>query len=146
MPGSQLKKKGVGEVRDGRIAEAVSEFRRICRERLREESGISCELNDVIENKKSGYHFQEWIVVKSGIDDSEKTAEERGVKLTDDQKRIIQQLRKHGPRTPRQLSDNLSLRTEVITQQIEKLLKAGIVKDSGSGRARTFELISAEEE
>jgi DNA-binding Lrp family transcriptional regulator len=55
-------------------------------------------------------------------------------------------LRKHGARTPRQLSDNLSLRAEVITQQTEKLLKAGIVKDSGSGRARTFELVSAEVE
>jgi DNA-binding Lrp family transcriptional regulator len=68
------------------------------------------------------------------------------VRLTEDQKRIIQQLRKHGARTPRQLSDNLSLRAEAITQQTEKLLRAGIVKDSGSGRARTFELVSAEVE
>ncbi len=143
---SQLKAAGIGDVRDGRIAEAVADFRRTCRDRLREGLGLACELQDVIANKKQGYHFPEWIIVKSGIDDSEKTAEERGVRLTEDQKRIIQQLRKHGARTPRQLSDNLSLRAEVITQQTEKLLKAGIVKDSGAGRARAFELVSAEVE
>jgi predicted HTH transcriptional regulator len=144
LPISELKNRGIGDVRDGHIAESVADLRRVCRDRIRESLGIECGLQDVIANERHGYYFQEWIVIKDGIDCTEMAAKERGIEITLNQKRIIRQLRKHGQRTPRQLSDSLSLRSVVIARESEPLLKSGLIREGGSARNKVFSLTEAE--
>lgn len=140
---AELKRRGLGDVRDGAIPESVRRFRVQCQQRLRDQLGVDCSSGDVIANERRGYYFREWIVAKDGIDNTERAAMDRGMELTQNQKRIIQQLRKHAERTPRQLSDNLSLRAETITRELEGLLKSNLVVDIGSTRNRRFKLADA---
>ncbi len=44
--------------RPGAVAEAVADFRRDCRERLRDEAGIDCGNDDAVSNQNRGYHPQ----------------------------------------------------------------------------------------
>ena len=60
--------------RQGAIAEAVADFRKECRERLRDQGGIACEDEAVISNQNRGYHLRDWITVLEGIDEVEEAA------------------------------------------------------------------------
>jgi hypothetical protein len=98
-----------------------------------------------MERLLSAFHFPEWNVIKSGIDDSERPAEKWGLKLTEDQNRIIRQLRKHGARPPSVLG-HPGLEHRGHHPADRETYEGRNLQDSESGRARTFELISAEEE
>jgi CheY-like chemotaxis protein len=66
----------------GAVAEAVSDFRRICRERLRDYASIDCENEDVISNQDRGYHLCDWIKVSEGIDEANATPTDKNATLT----------------------------------------------------------------
>jgi CheY-like chemotaxis protein/DNA-binding MarR family transcriptional regulator len=126
--------------RPGAVAEAVADLRKEYRERLLAESSISCEDEDVIANQNRGYHLRDWISVLDGLDDARRLADEKQIALTENQKGIIRLLRKHGKRTPRQLSDGLHLLRNVVTIEVDALIAAGLVSSEGNAANKTFRL------
>jgi CheY-like chemotaxis protein/DNA-binding MarR family transcriptional regulator len=126
--------------RPGAVAEAVADLRKEYRERLLAESSISSEDEDVIANQNRGYHLRDWITVLDGLDDTRKLADEKQIALTENQKGIIRLLRKHGKRTPRQLSDGLHLLRNVVTAEVDALVAAGFVVSEGNAANKAFRL------
>src|SRR4030095_8833142 len=108
--------------RPGAVAEAVADLRKEYRERLRAESSIACEDEDVIANQNRGYHLRDWITVLDGLDDARKLADEKQIELNENKKGIIRLLRKHGKRTPRQLSDWLHLVQNQVNREVDALI------------------------
>lgn len=128
--------------RQGSVAEAVADFRRECRERLRDQGGIACDDEDVVANQYRGYHLREWITVLEGLDEVEEAAARRKLNLTENQKGIVRLIRKHGKRTPRQLSDGLNLLTSIIASELERLSAAGLIITEGNGANKCIRLAS----
>jgi DNA-binding MarR family transcriptional regulator len=128
--------------RPGAVAEAVADLRKEYRERLRDESSISCEDEDVIANQNRGYHLRDWITVLDGLDEVETAAAKKQLTLTENQRGIIRLLRKHGKRTPRQLSDGLHLLRSIVTSEVEGLIAAGLVQSEGNAANKRFCLTS----
>lgn len=126
--------------REGAVAEAVKDLRKDYRERMRDEAGVDCGDEDVVSNQKRGYHLRDWIKVLDGRDEAEAAASEMQVKLTEHQKGIVRLLRKHGKRTPRQLSDGLNLRSQTLASEIEGLAAAGIIVSEGNGANKVVRL------
>ena len=108
------------------------------RERLLTESSIACEDVDVIANQNRGYHLRDWVTVLDGLDDARKLAAEKQIVLSENQKGIIRLLRKHGKRTPRQLSDGLHLLRNQVNPEVDALIAAGLVVSEGNAKNRTF--------
>ena len=126
--------------RPGAVAEAVADFRKECRGRLRDAAGIDCENQDVVSNQNRGYHLREWIKVLERIDETEAAATERHVTLTEYQRAIVRLLRKHGVRTPHSLSDALGLPAAALAGELDGLFKAGLVLGGGNGSNRKLRL------
>jgi CheY-like chemotaxis protein/DNA-binding MarR family transcriptional regulator len=126
--------------RPGAVAEAVADLRKEYRERLLAESSVSCEDEDVIANQNRGYHLRDWISVLDGLDEARKLADEKHIALTENQKGIIRLIRKHGRRTPRQLSDGLHLLRNVVTAETNVLIATGLVIPEGNAANKTFRL------
>ena len=126
--------------RPGAVAEAVADLRKECRARMRETAGMDCGDEDIISNQNRGYHLRDWIKVLEGSDEVEQAAVEKHLALSENQKGIIRLLRKHGKRSPRQLSDGLSLLRPVITAEIEKLSAAGLIVSEGNGANKVIRL------
>ena len=126
--------------RPGAVAEAVADLRKEYRERLRIESSIACDDEDVIANQNRGYHLRDWITVLEGLDETRKAAAEKQIALNENQKGIIRLLRKHGKRTPRQLSDGLHLLRSTVTAEVDSLVEAGLVASEGNAANKTFQL------
>jgi CheY-like chemotaxis protein/DNA-binding MarR family transcriptional regulator len=126
--------------RPGAVAEAVAHLRKEYRERLQIESSIACEDEDVVANQNRGYHLRDWITVLDGLDEAGKAAAEKKITLNENQKGIIRLLRKHGKRTPRQLSDGLHLLRRIVTAEVDALIEAGLVASEGNGANKTFHL------
>jgi DNA-binding response OmpR family regulator len=124
----------------GAVAEAVADFRDECRGRMRDAAGIDCENEDVVSNQNRGYHFRDWIKVLERIDEAEAAATERNVTLTEYQRAILRLLRKHAVRTPRNLSDTLSLPAAALAGELDGLFKAGLVLGEGNGANRKLRL------
>jgi CheY-like chemotaxis protein/DNA-binding MarR family transcriptional regulator len=127
-------------IRPGAVAEAVADLRKECRERMREAAGVDCGDEDIISNQNRGYHLRDWIKVLDGSDEVEQAAAEKRLELSENQKGIIRLLRKHGKRSPRQLSDGLSLLRPVITAEMEKLSAAGLIVSEGNGANKVVRL------
>jgi CheY-like chemotaxis protein/DNA-binding MarR family transcriptional regulator len=126
--------------RPGAVAEAVADLRKECRERMREAAGVDCGDEDIISNQNRGYHLRDWIKVLDGSDEVEQAAAEKRLELSENQKGIVRLLRKHGKRSPRQLSDGLSLLRPVITEEMEKLSAAGLIVSEGNGANKVVRL------
>ena len=126
--------------RPGAVAEAVLDLRKECRERMRETAGVDCGDEDIISNQNRGYHLRDWIKVLDGSDEVEQAAAEKRLELSENQKGIIRLLRKHGKRSPRQLSDGLNVLRSVITAEIEKLSAAGLIVAEGNGANKVVRL------
>lgn len=126
--------------RQGSVAEAVADFRKECRERLRDQAGIACEDEDVVANQNRGYHLRDWVTVLEGLDEVEEAAARKKINLTENQKGIVRLLRKHGKRTPRQLSDGLDLLSAVVAAEVDGLSTVGLVVCDGNGANRFIRL------
>jgi len=126
--------------RPGAVAEAVADLRKECREQMRETAGVDCGDEDIISNQNRGYHLRDWIKVLDGSDEVEQAAAEKRLELSENQKGIIRLLRKHGKRSPRQLSDGLNVLRSVITAEIEKLSAAGLIVSEGNGANKVVRL------
>jgi CheY-like chemotaxis protein/DNA-binding MarR family transcriptional regulator len=129
--------------RPGAVAEAVADLRKECRERLRDAKALACEDEDVICNQNKGYHLRDWITVLEGIDEVEKAAEKQDLILTENQKAIIRLLRKHGKRSPRQVSDGLGLLSATVSAELDPLFEAGLVVSEGNGANKILRLAQA---
>jgi CheY-like chemotaxis protein/DNA-binding MarR family transcriptional regulator len=127
-------------IRPGAVAEAVADLRKECRERMREAAGVDCGDEDIISNQNRGYHLRDWIKVLDGSDEVEQAAAEKRLELSENQKGIIRLLRKHGKRSPRQLSDGLNVLRSVITEEMEKLSAAGLIVSEGNGANKVVRL------
>jgi CheY-like chemotaxis protein/DNA-binding transcriptional ArsR family regulator len=132
--------KVLGADRPGAVAEAVADFRKECRERLRESAGFDCEDEAIIANQNRGYHLRSWIKVLDGLDEVDRVASEADVVLSENQKGIIRLLRKHGKRSPRQLADSLSLLRATISRETELLLASGLIIAEGNGANKFFRI------
>ena len=126
--------------RQGAVAEAVADFRRECRERLRDQAGLACDDEDVVANQSRGYHLRDWITVLEGVDEIEEAAARRFIKLTENQKGIVRLLRKHGKRTPRQLADGLDLLGATIAAEMETLSSTKLIICEGNGAKKCIRL------
>lgn len=126
--------------RPGAVAEAIADFRRDCRERIRDEAGIECGNDDVVSNQNRGYHLRNWIKVLEGVDEKQAASSETKATLTKNQEGIIRVLRKHSVRKPRKLSDTLCLPARVLVKELDGLVKSGLVVEEGNGANRTLKL------
>ena len=125
--------------RPGAVAEAVADFRRECRERMRD-AGVDCESENVVSNQNRGYHLHDWIKVLEGIDEVEPAATEGNMSLTENQRGIIRVLEKHEIQKPRKLSEALCVPASVLVKEVDGLVKAGVVVEEGNGSNRTLKL------
>src|SRR5688572_28547593 len=126
--------------RPGSVAEAVADLRKECRERLRDEAGLICNDEDVVANQNRGYHLRDWIKVLDGFDAAEAAAKKQNIPLSEAQKGVLRLLRKHEVRTPRSLSDALSLPSVMLAKEVEGLARAGLVTTEGNGPNKKIRL------
>ena len=125
--------------REGAVTEAVSDFRRDCRERLRDNAAIDCEKGDVVSNQNRGYHFREWITVLQGAEEGA-AGPGSDLILTDNQRGILRALAKHSARKPRKVAESLNLSSKAFVKELDALLKAGFVIEEGNGSSRKLRL------
>lgn len=130
--------------RPGSVAEAVADLRKECRERLRDEAGLICNDEDVVANQNRGYHLRDWIKILDGLDAAEAAAKKQNFPLSEAQKGVLRLLRKHEVRTPRSLSDALSLPSGMLAKEVEGLSRAGLVSTEGNGPNKKIKLIAAQ--
>ncbi len=63
--------------------------------------------------------------------------------LSEAQKGVLRLLRKHEVRTPRSLSDALSLPSAMLAKEVEGLSRAGLVTTEGNGPNKKIKLAAA---
>jgi DNA-binding response OmpR family regulator len=112
------------------MASAISDFRTNCAEKL------GCGRNDVIRTEAGGgYRLAENIEVKLG-------REERPLaQIEEDKAFVIRQIKRHGKRTRRQISDVGGITAVRVKAALSALDDEGKVTMTGSGSSATYSLV-----
>jgi DNA-binding response OmpR family regulator len=113
------------------VTSAIKEFRSACQQKL---GGGA---NDVIvTHNGGGYQFADWIEVRIGRD--------QGIKnqIDQDKEGVLHQIKRHGERTRRQISDLIGMPVMRVKSALSALEADGLISLSGSGSNATYKLIN----
>ena len=111
------------------LTSAIKEFRAACQQKL------GCGTNDVILTQKGGgYQFADWIEVRIGRDESIKTQRD------EDREAVLHQIKRHGTRTRRQISDVTGIPVIRFRAALSSLEDAQVVSLNGSGATAEYKL------
>jgi len=111
------------------ITSAIKDFRTQCQQKL------GCGPNDVIRTwPGGGYQLADWIEVRSGSDDHPAT------QIEHDQQIVLSEIRKHGCRTLRQLSETTVLPQARLKSALSELKDKKLTTLIGSGKVATYSI------
>jgi CheY-like chemotaxis protein len=127
----------LGNIGAPAVTSAIRDFRNQCIDKMRA-AGVECGKNDIIETARGGYHINEWIKVREGLDESKRPQDVQDAAL------ILRLFARSPKLTRKQIGDGVDIPTLRVKAALGHLTDQKRIKHvGGSGITTTYEIIAA---